>query len=531
LALAANSQITESLTQPISCWGGCPTNPTTTVTGAAITAPVINGVYSVNSTTAGSIQTVINTAEGSGGGIILIPPGAYTETNLTITTSQIILQGSGRQTTTINVTGTCGLTLSAGTSGNGINYNGVRDLSIVGPGTTGSTDGICFTGGANIPNDRTTIERVGVNTTRYGLNIEGRAIWDRFVDDYFENNYYGVYTNTAAAINDDIFEGGRIGGNVEGGLYWINTNSNVAINISLDKENVEYNGTGSAIANCAGAYLNGIAVGSIKNSYFEGNCTLSTGASNGADIRLDGSYVESFDIQDSNLWSATSYGILNSAAQTSGDYHGNRIIFQTTNPILVEGNSIYSNVTFGNNYLNGGVPQALSDSNANFHLSGIAPFTGAVGGAGIAGNTINPVSGGVLNPLVYDTVVIYNGPFTITNMGDQVPGRIVTLASASGTSNVLSSAGTGATAMVLKGGASTETLPAGDTATFQYNPNLGASGAWIELYSGSNYTTGTLTVGSESGQSGFAACYSTAGKLGHCTSVVSSSGGCTCATP
>jgi hypothetical protein len=41
----------------------------------------------------------------------------------------------------------------------------------------------------------------------------------------------------------------------------------------------------------------------------------------------------------------------------------------------------------------------------------------------------------------------------------------------------------------------------------------------------------SFTANGESGNSGFAACYSTAGKLGHCTSVVSSSGGCTCAVP
>jgi hypothetical protein len=40
-----------------------------------------------------------------------------------------------------------------------------------------------------------------------------------------------------------------------------------------------------------------------------------------------------------------------------------------------------------------------------------------------------------------------------------------------------------------------------------------------------------VTISSESGNSGKAACYTTAGLLGHCSTIVNSAGGCTCTNP
>ena len=465
--------------------GGALSAPTATFT--TLVAGNLDAVLVVGTVAYPTISSAVAAAETNGGGIIWVPCGIYTDT-ITITGSNITIQGQGMQCTTINPSSNSPvITFAAGGSGLGINYNTVKDLSISNISSTG--DGIQFTGGNNIPNDRTTIERVAINgfASGNGIKFIGRAIWDRLIDVYIQNNFYGIYKNSAGVVNRLTVEGGTVSGNIRGGVYWVSTNPNLDIDLTFHDADIEYNGTGTAggsgstpYANCAGMYMNGVGVVSVEGtSYFEGNCTASTGSYNGADIRIDGTYAQQFDVTGSMLWSLTAYGIYNTAIETTGTYTGDRITFHTTAPIKIAAASD-SNVTVGGNWYVGGFPQEVPDGNSNSHMNGFGPFIDNEGGAAIDGNTINPITAGVLNALTYDHIIVYNGPFVITNITGAVPGRILKITPQGSSLNkiTLSTAGTGATKIYLIGGVSTETIGTNQTAVLYYSS---VYGEWMEI--------------------------------------------------
>lgn len=331
------------------------------LSAGSITSCTLDGMLVAGSTCYPSVQSAVNAVTTLGGGTVYMPCGAY-QGPVTVSSSNITLQGQGRQCTTLQPTGnSCTLTFAAGNSGNGINYNSVFDLSIA--NTTSTGDGVCFTGGANIPNDRFTMERVSVVGFRENLNFIGRSIWDNFTDDFFENALdANIYKNSSAVENAIKFQNGRIGGAQNYGVFWFNTNVDADQGLSFDHVNVEYNGASGTTANCAGIYLGGggsnqggIGSGSITNgSYFEGNCTTNPDGL-GADILLTGEYAQAFDITGGNLiWSETDYGILNVALQTTGTYSGNNIPSASVDRIKVTTGNAFSNVCVGPNFFNGG---------------------------------------------------------------------------------------------------------------------------------------------------------------------------------
>jgi hypothetical protein len=71
------------------------------------------------------------------------------------------------------------------------------------------------------------------------------------------------------------------------------------------------------------------------------------------------------------------------------------------------------------------------------------------------------------------------------------------------------------------GGEATPTLIWSDTGPFLF---VGSSGDKLL----SIYQSGKVNIGNGSSYSGKVVCYTTGGELGHCTTAVSSSGGCTC---
>lgn len=327
----------------------------------AITSCTQNGMLVAGSICYPTAQSAVNAVAALGGGAVYMPCGIFFGP-VTVSSSNVTLQGQGRQCTVLEPTGnSCALSFAAGNSGNGINYNSVFDMSIQNTSSTG--DGVCLTGGDNVPNDRFTMQRVSVVGFAHNLNFIGRSIWDDFTDDFFENaTDTNIYKESSAVENAITFTNGRIGGAQNYGVFWYNTNANADQGLSFNHVNVEYNGASGTTANCAGIYLGGgasnqggIGSGSITNgSYFEGNCT--TNPDNlGADILLTGEYAQAFDITGGNLiWSETDYGILNLALQTTGTYSGNNIPSASVDRIKVTTGNAFSNVCIGPNFFNGG---------------------------------------------------------------------------------------------------------------------------------------------------------------------------------
>lgn len=493
----------------------------------------MNGMLVAGSSCYPTIQSAVNAISAGTTGVVYMPPGTYTE-NIVISQSNITLQGAGIQATTLNPSGnTCAVTYSAGSSGSGINYNHMYDLSIA--NTSSTSDGVCFTGGANVPNDRFDMQRVSVVGFRYNLNFIGRSIWDNFTDDYFENaTLTNVYKNSGSVENAIKFQNGRIGGAQQYGVYWNNSNTNADQGINFDHVNVEYNGASGTLANCAGIWLGGgaantggIGSGSITNgSYFEGNC-ITVPDSLGADIRLTGEYIQAFDITGGNLiWSTTNYGIYNDAVQTTGSYEGNNIPFGSVNRIYVDTINQFSNLHIGANFLNGGT-NSINANNNNFactHTETTSPFSdNECSAAGTGGynpiTSTSPGTNNTLNAQLADRMDVYNGPWTINTILGGSNGRVFKVYSQAG-SLTLATGGVSPNAIFLMNSKSTEIVPAGGTATFHYSvPNQ----RWEEdSPSSGNQSTGITSLATTSPITG--GTITTTGTIGCATCGVTGTG-------
>src|SRR6266496_945352 len=116
-----------------------------------------------------AIQAAITAAVAAGGGVVLFPPGVYiVNTSLSIK-DNIVLQGAGREATTIKGASSIANAVILGSSGDTVSNATVCDLTVDGNAgvTTGNLRGIQVTSGS-----RLTIAGVRVfNTRDSGINL------------------------------------------------------------------------------------------------------------------------------------------------------------------------------------------------------------------------------------------------------------------------------------------------------------------------------------------------------------------------
>jgi hypothetical protein len=358
-----------------------------TMTGPLFT-PEINGV--VNGNLSSNLQTAINLA--AGGYEIYLPCGTFYG-NFTITNSDTTIRGGGRDCTVLYpaADGAPVISINAASRGTtGINHVRISDLSIRNQSGFIATDGIVIEGNNVMaqPNDRLQFWNLYIVGMRNDISILGRTIWTTFqnvVAETAQND--GLYSSTSAAVTFISFRDSRFAEAQNYGIYWNNTNANPSLAITFDHVNIEYNGQSGTLANCAGAYLTGLGQGEITNgSYFEGNCTWGSDT-NGADVRLTGTYAQSFSIRDT-LMQGTLNSIYNDATLTTGKYDGNYLQPSAGYSIYTATTHPRSHVTIGTNYDNA-AHDFVPDSNnlthvffeANTDQSGNALASGAFSSA------------------------------------------------------------------------------------------------------------------------------------------------------
>ena len=338
-----------------------PPNRTGPLTATTLTTPVINTIFYASPGT-NTISPLI-AAHASGNIKIELPCGTYID-NLAITGSNILIQGAGVNCTFIEP-GTNAPVLSINASkSDSIQYVQLRDLTL--QNTTFTSDGIDITGPPNQINDWHHFDNLRITGFKYGINIIGRTIWTTLENVHIgESLVTGLYANTASVINHFLWHGGQVNNSQSYGIYWNNSSPNLSFSILFDHVDVEENGLSGTQANCAGLYISGVGSGSFTNGYMEANCVTNPD-SLGADIRIDGTYAQAFDVKSSLIWSQTNYSIYNTATQTSGLYEGNRFGGKT-NDIKTATTHALSYIVVGPNFFDT-ANNFVADASGNSHV-------------------------------------------------------------------------------------------------------------------------------------------------------------------
>ena len=287
--------------------------------------------------------------------------GSYYDNLRFAAVSNVVIQGAGTNCTNLYpLSSAPGYMVSIDNTNGAMQYISLRDLTMTNQSGFTLTDGILITGSQNNINDWHYFQNLIINGFRNNLNITGRTIWTTFDNVHFAsalNN--GVNAATSAVVNHIAFRDGQVNNSANYGVYWANSNSQVSQSIDFDHFNVEANGQSGTLANCAGLYMNGVGAGSVTNSYFEANCTTVPDGT-GADVRLDGTYAQAFDIRSNLLWSTTNYSILNTTTETTGTYEGNR--FGGAVNIKTVTQHVLSKIVVGANMLSGPLTYVLDGS-------------------------------------------------------------------------------------------------------------------------------------------------------------------------
>lgn len=148
-----------------------------------------------------TLTAAIGAAAGAGGGIVIVPPGSYNFTQLTIP-SGVILQGQGRQATTlISITADKVITINGDRAG-------LRMITIDGSVLNAGSIGVF-----SKANDETVFDNVEVKRFETGIYFKGgrRAQW---------NNLYLENCATGAKLHGDDDAGGGADGDLFTNNRW-----------------------------------------------------------------------------------------------------------------------------------------------------------------------------------------------------------------------------------------------------------------------------------------------------------------------
>ena len=327
-----------------------------------IAAPSVNAI--LNAAPGTLTISPLLTANPSGHIKIMLSCGTYYD-NLAVTGQNIIFQGTGVNCTYLEPHVNAAVLSINASNANPIQYVQMRDMTLQNQGGF-TSDGIDITGPANQINDWHHFENLNIEGFKYGVNLIGRTIWTVFENVHIGASLAtGLYASTSSVINHFVYRDGQINTSQAYGVYWNIPGTNPSQAIVFDHVDLESNGLSGTQTNCAGIYLNGIGSGEIINSYMEANCVTNPDKL-GADIRLDGTYIQAFDVKSSLVWSATNYSIYNTATQSTGAYIGNRFGGQT-NDIKTSTTHTLSYLVVGPNLFNTS-NNYVADSSGNTHV-------------------------------------------------------------------------------------------------------------------------------------------------------------------
>jgi hypothetical protein len=477
---------------------------TQTINGP-IGAPSINTILYASPGT--STVSPLIAANPSGNVEIVLPCGTYLD-NLVVTGSNIIFQGGGVNCVYLQPRINVAVLSINASSSNTIQYIQMRDMTLQNQGGF-TSDGIDITGPPNQINDWHHLENVRINGFEYGVNIIGRTIWTTFDNVHIGDSLNtGLYTNSASAIYHFVYRGGQINNSQSYGVYWVNTNPNVSQSIIFDHVNIEDNGLSGTQTNCAGLYMNGVGSGQYTNGYMEANCVANPDQL-GADVRLDGTYVQAFDVRSSLMWSTTNFSIYNTAVQSTGLYEGNR--FGGSTNIKVATSNRLSNIIVGPNFFSAGNIYA-PDSGGNDHVTDLTAAKKSV-------TAINSVTNNTIPVTNQAYLEFLDGTFTVNTMTGGYAGQVLTIAARTATSVTLTNSSS-TNGFSLPNGA-TVVLPTGSSADFIQ----GGDGFWRLLgptASTSLTDASTIEHSSPTVTPGQLACIKAAGPppiIGTCTAV------------
>ena len=278
----------------------------------------------------------------------------------------------------------------------------------------------------------------------------------------------------ASAVNDIHIDNSTIQDAVKYGFYLATGGTD---SIHIDHSVIQTNNPNGA-APCAGVFINGAWSMSIDHSYFETNCVGSSDL-NFADVRVTGTgtqnqvnAVNSIFLDVNGQW-----GYYNDALETGGVISGNTFS-NTGHAVYVSTPHALSNVHIGENF-GMGVP-VINAPYVTSNVSTDSPLADNVVLSNVGGATSLAVGNA-------DRLAVEYSTGNITTFTGGYPGRIFKLTALYGTVKV-STGGAGANGIILMGGASSETIPQGETATFWYNAGGVTNAGWYETSASSGNT-------------------------------------------
>jgi hypothetical protein len=172
----------------------------------------------------------------------------------------------------------------------------LTNFSIVGSANAG--DGIKVNGTSNNNGcDYMNWSQLFIFNCRYGINIAGRSIWNRFDDIECYGNIDGFHAETDQACNVWSVTALRTVFNKRHGVFLksIDTTTGGFFSLAFDILESEFNGTDIAQAVSYGVYLENVDEVSIGSLYVEANGAALT-SGNGYGVRLAGAHVRGLTI-------------------------------------------------------------------------------------------------------------------------------------------------------------------------------------------------------------------------------------------
>lgn len=406
----------------------------------------------------GSIQAAISSIP-SGPVDVYLTCGTYVE-NIVITTSDVRIHGAERGCVILQPANPAlpVITIDA-TNTNGIDFDEVSDLTISCPSGTSCSDGLKIMGRTDIGqiNDFHKFSRLGVyGPFQNGINLAGRTIWSEFENlevEYARQN--GINIASAGTTNELTFRNTRSAWNYGYGIYVNNTQVDLANGILFDTVNAEYNGQNTALSNCAGIYLTGVAQANIQNSYFEGNCQGNTADKTAAEVRLTGTFAQSVNITNSNFnLQYGEGGIYNDAFLTTGNYSGNKFDTSSNNfTIYIATSHAESSIVVGENFNSN--PIVVPDGNGVTHVRMLSPFA-------FDYQPVTSVNGNSVDITTFNGIALYYGPYSINSFAGGHVGQLLNVTAANLSGHVLVNSAGGNGQIVFPDGQN-RTLNAGES--------------------------------------------------------------------
>jgi hypothetical protein len=421
--------------------------------------------------------------------------------------------------TQFTIASSCAVTAFTADTGHAATENWNFELDNVSfdcPGASGCQDAIQLQGRVDIDwiTDQRKIRHVSINPGfTNGIHIIGRCIScqvddvvvneatnDGFLADHATpgclgttatcNNSNGVGSKNAMEISYSTFEN-----NGNYGVALID-GSGATSRFTLHANVIEHNGQTAANGSCASVFAENIVELSIKDGYFEADCTRTNSGTGSASIRITGKYSDSVDIEN-NLINITQSipPVYTDATYLSGKFANNHCIGGTA--------SVINALPAGDQ--NRGEAGGLFEWGQN-SCSAPVSTQNSNGNAGVASEPLNlgfmQISRGTTADVTSQSLIqLYNG-VTLKNITGGVLGRRITITNVYAASIIYNGA-SGAGSIRTTGGVN-QSLPNGYYMDLVCATYSSGSCTWQQvtgIYAGVAGGTVTVSAGTQGANS------------------------------